>query len=147
MSVLAITAALIVNIQANESKTPWGMTYKSTISGYGIVIGLKDTGDSDIEYAKEVVDKLKSKFNNVIDKNYLKLKQCASVKVTSYISANGKIVTEVSTLKDASSLKDGVLFMTLLTDDKDKVIAITQGPLKYDKDKKIFSPQRESRFL
>ncbi len=102
--------------------------------GYGLVVGLKQTGDGDqTKFAVQSIVNMLEKFGIVVPKNQVKLKNVAAVMVTAYmppyIKPGERIDVEVSTIGDAKSLQGGTLLMTPLRGPDGKVYAIAQGPV------------------
>ncbi|MFN3922008.1 MAG: flagellar basal body P-ring protein FlgI, partial [Caldimicrobium sp.] len=102
--------------------------------GYGIVVGLKGTGDGDqTKFTVQSVVNMLEKFGIRVPKEQVKLKNVAAVLVTAYLPPFAKpgqrIAVEVSALGDAKSLQGGTLLMTPLTGPDGKVYALAQGPV------------------
>jgi flagellar P-ring protein precursor FlgI len=102
--------------------------------GYGLVVGLKGTGDGDqTKFTVQSVVNMLEKFGIRVPKEQVKLKNVAAVLVTAYLPAFAKpgqrIDVEVSALGDAKSLQGGTLLMTPLTGPDGKVYALAQGPV------------------
>ncbi len=102
--------------------------------GYGLVVGLKQTGDGDqTKFTVQSVVNMLQRFGITVPKDQVKLKNVAAVLVTAYLPAYVKpgqrIDVTVSTLGDAKSLQGGTLLMTPLKGPDGKVYAIAQGPV------------------
>ncbi len=101
--------------------------------GYGIVVGLKMTGDN--SRSTQITNQLMlQNLGTVIQQaNYIQKGSSAAVMVTATVPAfakNGdKIDVTVSTMADAKSLEGGVLVMTPLRAPNGEVVATAQGPL------------------
>jgi flagellar P-ring protein FlgI len=103
--------------------------------GFGLVIGLKNTGDTiQTEFTKRALTNLLSRVGIVPGEKDFKSKNVAAVMVTAKLPAfmgNGqKIDVTVSSLGDATSLNGGTLLMTPLQGPDDVVYAVAQGPLE-----------------
>ncbi|WP_196603490.1 flagellar basal body P-ring protein FlgI [Pectinatus haikarae] len=107
--------------------------------GYGLVVGLPGTGDSNktIETLNSVVNMLKN-FGVSIDStavgtSTLKTKNVAAVMVTAtlpaFSHAGDNIDFTVSSMGDAKSLTGGVLLQTPLKAGNGQVYAVAQGPI------------------
>lgn len=105
-----------------------------SVLGYGLVVGLAGTGDTDRNRAtrQSLVNTLKNFSVNVTD-NDLSARNTAAVMVTgnlkSFSETGDKIDVEVSSLGDARSLLGGTLLMTPLYGPDEKLYALAQGPL------------------
>lgn len=118
--------------------------YKNNqLIGYGLVIGLNQTGDSKLEFNKEILNKILQKFNIQLNLNNFQPKNVASVLVTAEIPPFAKkgdrITCYISSIGDAKSLMGGVLVQTPLYGANGTVYALAQG---------VLSPnQEENRFM
>lgn len=106
--------------------------------GFGVVIGLNNTGDSTINvfFATQSIVSMLRKMGITVPSNQitqLKFKNVATVMVTSDLPAFGKqgdkIDVVVSSLGDAKSLQGGTLLMTPIKGQDGEVYAVAQGPL------------------
>ncbi|BAU22553.1 flagellar basal body P-ring protein [Caldimicrobium thiodismutans] len=102
--------------------------------GYGLVVGLKGTGDGDqTKFTVQSVVNMLEKFGIRVQKEQVKLKNVAAVLVTAYLppyaKPGQKIDVEVSALGDAKNLQGGTLLMTPLTGPDGRVYALAQGPV------------------
>lgn len=104
------------------------------IIGYGLVVGLAGTGDTDRNRAtrQSLVNTLKNFNVNVADSD-LNTRNTAAVMVTgnlrSFSETGDKVDVEVSSLGDARSLLGGTLLMTPLYGPDEKLYALAQGPM------------------
>lgn len=104
------------------------------VIGYGLVVGLAGTGDSDRNRAtrQSLVNTLKNFNVNVADTD-LSARNTAAVMVTgtlgSFSESGDKIDVEVSSLGDARSLLGGTLLMTPLYGPDEKLYVLAQGPM------------------
>jgi flagellar P-ring protein precursor FlgI len=101
--------------------------------GYGIVIGLRGTGDNDIELTKQTVANLLEHFKITVQPADIKSKNVAAVVVTAsalpFHKAGDRIDVRVASVGDASSLEGGVLIMTPMLDPAGNVYALAQGSM------------------
>ncbi len=101
--------------------------------GYGIVVGLKMTGDN--SRSTQITNQLMlQNLGTVIQQsNYIQKGSSAAVMITATVppfAKNGdKIDVTVSTMADAKSLEGGVLVLTQLRAANGEVVATAQGPL------------------
>ncbi|MDR3570026.1 MAG: flagellar basal body P-ring protein FlgI [Syntrophobacteraceae bacterium] len=102
--------------------------------GYGLVVGLKGTGDD--TSTPFTISTLANLLNNMgvqIDPSKTTLKNVAAVMVTGRLPAfsrvGSRIDVQASSIGDATSLGGGTLLMTPLKAPDGKVYAVAQGPL------------------
>lgn len=101
--------------------------------GYGVVVGLKATGDN--SRATQITNQLMlQNLGTVIQQaNYIQKGSSAAVIITATVppfAKNGdKIDVTVSAMADAKSLEGGVLVLTQLRASNGEVVATAQGPL------------------
>lgn len=102
--------------------------------GYGIVVGLKQTGDGDqTKFTVQSIVNMLERFGIVVPKEQVKLKNVAAVMVTAYLppyaKPGQKIDVEVSAIGDAKSLQGGILLLTPLKGPDGQIYALAQGPI------------------
>ena len=102
--------------------------------GYGLVIGLDGTGDGNgSQFTTQSLVNMMQRMGLTVDVNRVKVKNVASVIVTSRISSmqteGSTFDITVSSLGDASSLQGGTLLLTPLSDATGIVHAVAQGPV------------------
>ncbi len=102
--------------------------------GYGLVVGLKQTGDGDqTKFTVQSIVNMLERFGILVPKEQVKLKNVAAVMVTAYLPPYAKpgqrIDVEVSAIGDAKSLQGGTLLMTPLKGPDGQVYALAQGPI------------------
>jgi flagellar P-ring protein precursor FlgI len=90
---------------------------ENILIGYGIVVGLKGTGDSSTEVTGQSLSRLFGKLGLDVQPN-------ATVK-----SKNAAAVITVSSIGDSSSLEGGVLLVSPLRAGDQNVYAVAQGPV------------------
>jgi len=102
--------------------------------GYGLVVGLKGTGDSSAN--KFTMQSLGTLLNNLgvgIDTSEVNVKNVAGVITTAYLPpfarSGSKVDVLVSSLGDAKSLQGGTLLLTPLKGADGEVYAVAQGPV------------------
>ncbi|MCX7613883.1 MAG: flagellar basal body P-ring protein FlgI [Caldimicrobium sp.] len=102
--------------------------------GYGLVVGLKGTGDGDqTKFTVQSVVNMLEKFGIRVPKEQVKLKNVAAALVTAYlppyVKSGQRVDVQVSALGDAKNLQGGTLLMTPLMGPDGKVYALAQGPV------------------
>ena len=100
--------------------------------GYGLVVGLKGTGDgSSSKFTQRAIASMLSSVNVRIDARDIKSKNVAAVMVTATLppfSRHGdKIDVVVSSMGDAKSIAGGTLLMTPLRSINGDIYALAQG--------------------
>jgi flagellar P-ring protein precursor FlgI len=105
---------------------------ENMLIGYGLVVGLKGTGDSGADVTGKALMRM---FNNMGIKmdTDVKSKNVASVVVTAsfpaFARAGQKMDVIVSSVGDAASLEGGTLLITPLRAGDQQIYAVAQGPL------------------
>ena len=102
--------------------------------GYGLVVGLNRTGDSQqVRFAAQTVASLLARLNVRINPQGLLLRNIATVMVTAELppfARNGtRVDAVISSMGDAKSLSGGTLVATALRGHDGQVYAMAQGPL------------------
>jgi flagellar P-ring protein precursor FlgI len=105
---------------------------ENILIGYGIVVGLKGTGDSSVDVTSQSLGKLFGKLGLEMAKDaQVKSKNAAAVIVTAklppFSRVGNKIDITVSSIGDASSLEGGILLVTPLRAGDQAVYAVAQG--------------------
>ncbi len=105
---------------------------ENILIGYGIVVGLKGTGDSSTDVTAKSLGKLFGKLGLDVEKNTaVKSKNAAAVIVTAklpaFARAGNPIDVTVSSIGDASSLEGGILLVSPLRAGDQQVYAVAQG--------------------
>lgn len=101
--------------------------------GYGLVVGLNGTGDSNLEFTSKSIKRMLDKLGMKLDGNEVSSQNVAAVIITAtlppFSRAGNKIDIAVNSLGDASSLKGGTLLQTPLRAADKNVYAVAQGSL------------------
>ncbi len=100
--------------------------------GYGVVVGLKGTGDKKgTQFTSQSVTNLLERLGVRVDPKDLKLANVAAVVATAdlppFSRPGSKIDVTLSSIGDASTLQGGILLMTPLKGADAKVYAVAQG--------------------
>lgn len=104
------------------------------LTGYGLVVGLAKTGDSDktLFTVQSIASMLKS-FGVTVSATEMEVKNVAAVMVTAtlppFLRSGNTIDVTVSSLGDAKSLQGGTLLMTPLKAGNGNIYAVAQGPI------------------
>lgn len=107
---------------------------ENILIGYGIVVGLKGTGDSSADVTSQSLSRLFGKLGLDVQGNAaIKSKNAAAVIVTAklppFARAGNKIDVTVSSIGDAGSLEGGMLLVTPLRAGDQNIYAVAQGPV------------------
>ena len=105
---------------------------ENILIGYGIVVGLKGTGDSSTEVTAQSLSRLFGKLGLDVQNNAaVKSKNAAAVIVTAKLPAfarvGNSIDVTVSSIGDAGSLEGGTLLVTPLRAGDQNIYAVAQG--------------------
>lgn len=106
---------------------------ENQLIGYGLVVGLKGTGDSTAEFTGKSFARLIDKLGVKVDQAQLTSKNVAAVIITANLPAFAKagnpIDISVSAVGDATSLVGGTLLQSPLRAANDQIYAVAQGPV------------------
>lgn len=102
--------------------------------GYGLVIGLDGSGDSDAtEFTVQSIAAMLAKMGITVEQDDISTKNVAAVMVTSelpaFAKAGSRIDVSVSAIGNAKSLFGGTLMMTPLQAVDGQIYALAQGPV------------------
>lgn len=104
---------------------------ENQLIGYGIVVGLKGTGDGKSEFTGKSVARMLDKLGVKLDKDQVESKNVAAVIITAKLPPFGKagnpMDVTVNSLGDASSLEGGTLLQAPLRAANEQVYAVAQG--------------------
>lgn len=106
---------------------------ENQVVGYGLVVGLQNTGDNS-RHTQMTSQQMLQALGTVIDQsNYIQKGTSAAVIVTATIppfaKEGDKIDVTVSAMADAKSLTGGVLVQTQLRAPNGEIVAVAQGPV------------------
>jgi flagellar P-ring protein precursor FlgI len=103
------------------------------LMGYGLVVGLKGTGDSSAAFTNQTLSNLLRNVNVKLNPNDITSKNVAAVVVTAtlppFARQGDKLDITVSSIGDAKSLEGGTLLLTPLKAVNGKIYALAQGHL------------------
>jgi flagellar P-ring protein FlgI len=108
---------------------------ENQLVGYGLVIGLKGTGDSlrNSPFSEQSLQSMLDSMGINVRDSSLRTRNVAGVVVTAelppFIGRGARIDITVSSLGDASSLLGGTLVMTSLMGADGQIYAVAQGPV------------------
>ncbi len=105
--------------------------------GYGLVVGLNNTGDKDTVYSKQSIANMLLRYGIRVpgapDGTGVSSKNIAAVMIIAdippFVKNGAKIDVIVSAMGDATTLTGGVLIQTPLLGADNKVYAVAQGPV------------------
>ena len=101
--------------------------------GYGIVVGLNGTGDGKVDFTLKSMSNRLAKMGIRTDPILIKVKNVASVMVTSelppFARPGSKVNITISSMGDAKSLQGGILLITPLKGADGNTYAVAQGPI------------------
>jgi flagellar P-ring protein FlgI len=99
--------------------------------GYGIVVGLRGTGDKDLQLTRQTAANLMENFKISIRAADISSMNVAAVIVTAtappFHKAGDRIDVQISSIGDATSLEGGILIMTPMFDPNGDLTALAQG--------------------
>jgi flagellar P-ring protein precursor FlgI len=106
---------------------------ENQLIGYGLVVGLKGTGDSSAAFTNQTLSNLLKNVNVKLNPKDIKSKNVAAVIVTAtlppFAREGDKLDITVSSIGDAKSLEGGTLLLTPLKAVNGKIYALAQGHL------------------
>jgi len=101
--------------------------------GYGLVVGLNDSGDGDLTMTRQTVANLLDRFQITVPESEIESQNVAAVMVTARIPPfhheGDRLDVNVMSIGDADSLAGGTLLMTPLLAPDGEVYALAQGAL------------------
>lgn len=106
---------------------------ENQLIGYGLVVGLKGTGDTQAEFTSKSFARLIEKMGVQLDKKDISSKNVAAVIITAtlppFAKAGNPLDITVSAVGDASSLVGGTLLQAPLRAGNDEIFAVAQGAI------------------
>lgn len=131
--VSGLAAKATVTVRVKDITRVYGVR-DNQLMGYGLVVGLKGTGDSrNTPFTGRTLSNMLDKFNIAVDPLEIRAKNVAAVMVTgvlpAFASPGDAIDVTVSSLGDARSLADGTLLLAELAGADGRIYALAQGPV------------------
>ncbi len=130
--IILLFASLLLAEKIKDISSIIGVRSNQLI-GYGLVVGLKGSGDSSSKFTNQTLSNLLKNVNVKLDPKDIKSKNVAAVMVTAtlppFAREGDKIDVTVSSIGDAKSLEGGVLLITPLKGVNGKIYALAQGPI------------------
>lgn len=106
---------------------------ENQLIGYGIIVGLKGTGDSKSEFTNKSVARMFDKLGIKLEEKEVASKNVAAVIITAslpaFARAGNKMDITVSSIGDASSLAGGTLLQSPLRAADQQIYAVAQGAI------------------
>ena len=108
---------------------------ENVLFGYGLVVGLAGTGDSDrVAFTAQSMAGMLGRLGIRVDPRQVQAKNVAAVMVTArllpFARPGARLDVAVSSLGNAKSLQGGMLLVTPLTGGDGQVYAVAQGPVQ-----------------
>lgn len=135
LSIFLILTTIILDSHAARIKDIASIkgVRENILIGYGLVIGLKGTGDSGTDITSKSMIRLFEKMGIQTGATDFKSKNVAAViataKLAPFARAGTKLDVTVSSIGDAGSLEGGTLLVTPLRAGDQNVYAVAQGPV------------------
>ncbi|NPB08212.1 MAG: flagellar basal body P-ring protein FlgI [Aquificae bacterium] len=131
LSLLVLLFSLSFGVRIKDIATVEGNRY-NYLWGYGLVVGLKGTGDGKAtQFTVQSLANMLKRMGIPVDPRRITVKNVAAVVVTAkvppYAKAGMRFDVEVSSIGDAKSLEGGTLLMTLLYGPDGEVYGVAQG--------------------
>ena len=134
-SLLSLTMSIVSTASAARLKDIASIrgVRENQLIGYGLVVGLKGTGDSSSQFTSKSFARLIEKMGVQVDGKDLQSKNIAAVIITAtlppFAKAGNPLDITVNSIGDASSLMGGTLLQAPLRAANDEVYAVAQGSL------------------
>jgi len=131
---LAISATADASVRIKDITALQGVR-DNQIVGYGLVIGLKGTGDSlrNSPFTEQSLQSMLDSMGINVRDSSLRTRNVAGVIVTAelpaFVGKGARIDITVSSLGDATSLLGGTLVMTSMMGADGQIYAVAQGPV------------------
>ena len=130
---LITTCAFAQSVRVKDIASVEGVR-NNQLLGYGIVIGLDGTGDTQqTKFTTQSVASMLNQYGISVSPDKIKLKNVAAVMVSAILPAFARsgstIDVVVSSLGDSASLKGGTLIQSPLKAANGQVYAVAQGPI------------------
>lgn len=117
---------------------------ENQLIGYGIVVGLKATGDSKSEFTSKSMGRMLDKLGVKLENQQVDSKNVAAVVVTAtlppFSKSGNPMDVNVHSIGDAQSLEGGTLLQTPLRAANEEVFAVAQGAISIGNAGKLSIP-------
>lgn len=129
---IVVLIAAVCDARADRLKdmASLGGVRTNSLSGFGVVVGLDNTGDKDISVTQQAMRSLAERFGVSVPRD-IEVKNAAAVMVTAELPAFAKpgqrIDVTVSAVGKAKSIRGGTLLMTPLLGADNQIYAVAQG--------------------
>jgi flagellar P-ring protein precursor FlgI len=130
--VLVLTQEMVFGARVKDLTSIKGVR-ENQLLGYGLVVGLKGTGDSKKEYTGISMAQMLRQMGVDVKSDQIESKNVAAVVVTAslpaFARAGSKLDVTVNSIGDAKSLAGGTLLLTPLRGGDKAIYVVAQGPL------------------
>lgn len=133
LQVTLLIVAMAINAHAARIKDIANVrgVRDNQLIGYGVVVGLKGTGDSKAEFTNKSVSRMLDKLGIKLEEKDVASKNVAAVLITAtlppFARAGNKLDINVASIGDSSSLAGGTLIQSPLRAADQQVYAVAQG--------------------
>lgn len=131
LSIAVVLAAVTVEASRLKDIANIKGVRENQLVGYGLVVGLKGSGDGKTEFTTKSVIRMLEAVGVKVENKELTSKNVAAVLVTAtlppFARAGNKLDVTVNSVGDASSLEGGTLIQTPLRAANQQVYAVAQG--------------------
>lgn len=135
ITALVVAAAWVPSAQAARVKDIANVrgVRDNQLIGYGVVVGLKGTGDSKAEFTNKSIVRMLDKLGMKVEDKEIASKNVAAVIITAslpaFARAGNKLDITVNSIGDASSLAGGTLIQSPLRAADQNIYAVAQGSM------------------
>lgn len=130
---MLVAAALRANAARLKDVANVRGVRENQLIGYGLVVGLKGTGDGKAEFTNKSFIRLLDQIGIKLEGQEVASKNVAAVLVTAslppFARSGNKIDITINAIGDSASLEGGVLVQTPLRAANQQVYAVAQGPV------------------
>ncbi len=137
LQLMVIIIAILLNISAEAARLKDIANIRGVrenqLVGYGLVVGLKGTGDGKSEFTSKSFVRMLDTMGVKLTQTEIESKNVAAVLITAnlpeFARAGNKLDVTVHSIGNASSLQGGTLVQTPLRAANQQVYAVAQGPV------------------
>lgn len=133
--IMALTATTLLAVELRvRNVARFKGVRDNQLTGFGLVVGLKGTGDRNTTvFTTQAIVNMLKRFGVADAASQIKVRNVAAVMVTANLPAfakkGDKLDVIVSSMGDAKNLEGGVLMVTTLKGLDDSIYVVAQGPL------------------